>query len=77
MDTNSFSDDRVIRKMEDFIVIKVNVETPEGRVLVNRYKVRGLPTLIGLNPEGKLIYRRAGYQSPEKLIKSLVAINEK
>lgn len=77
MDANSFSDDRVIKTMEDFIVIKVNVETPEGRVLVNRYKVRGLPTLIGLNPEGKLIYRRAGYQSPEKLIKSLVAINEK
>ena len=77
MDANSFSDDKIMKILEDFIVIKVDVDTPEGRFLANKYRVRSLPILIGLNPEGKLIYRRAGYQSPEKLIKSHVAINEK
>jgi thioredoxin-related protein len=77
MDENSFSDVSVIKKMEDFIAIKVDVETPEGRLLAKKYRVRGLPTLIGFNPEGKLVYRRAGYQSPETLTKSLSAIDEK
>ncbi|MEE9189222.1 MAG: thioredoxin family protein [Candidatus Neomarinimicrobiota bacterium] len=77
MDVNSFSDDKIMKILEDFIAIKVDVETPEGRFLANKYRVRSLPTLIGLNTEGKLIYRRAGYQSPEKLMKSLIAINEK
>jgi thiol:disulfide interchange protein len=77
MDANSFSDVRVIKKMEDFIAVKVDVETPEGRLLAKKYRVRSLPTLIGLNPEGKLVYPRAGYQSPETLTKSLSAIDEK
>lgn len=44
-----------------------------NRALMEKYKVRGFPTLVILSPEGKELARRVGYGGggPEPLIKLL------
>lgn len=71
MDKDTFSDAAVAKELNDYIVIKVNVDTPSGILLARKYRVSGLPTLVALDRDGKIIYRQSGYQSPQQLLAAL------
>ncbi|NOZ75122.1 MAG: thioredoxin family protein [FCB group bacterium] len=75
MDKNTFSDATVEEGLRDYIVIKVNVDTPSGILLARKYKVSGLPTLVALDSDGNITYRQSGYQSPQQLLAALQSRN--
>lgn len=66
---NTFSDKEVGDYFnKNFINLAVNGETPEGRVLMQKYKVRSYPTLIITDFEGNYLTKQVGYVKPRVLI---------
>ncbi len=61
---NVFPDSRVKGAMESYVRVAVNVDESPG--LVDRYRVRGPPTLVWVYPEsGEELYRFGGYPNPD------------
>jgi len=53
---------------QQFINVALNGETGEGKRLAALYKVRGYPSLLFLDGEGKVVTRSAGYHNPSQFI---------
>ncbi len=53
---------------ENFISVAVDGEKGEGIELARKYKIRGYPSLIFIDSNGKLIAQTAGYRNPKQLI---------
>lgn len=53
---------------EHFISVQYDIEHGEGKLVADKYRVQGYPTLIVLNTQGAVINRVCGYQSAEKLL---------
>jgi thiol:disulfide interchange protein len=51
-----------------FINVAVDGEKGEGLELARKYKVRGYPTLLFIDSEGKVIAQTAGYRNPKQFI---------
>jgi thioredoxin 1 len=61
---------------KNFVNVKVDMERGEGPQLAKMFPLEAYPTLFFIDPNGKIIKKVIGYQSPEALIsigKSLVA----
>lgn len=54
---------------KSFINVKVDMESGEGPKLAEKYPLEGYPTLLFIDPDGKLVKQVIGYQNPETLIK--------
>lgn len=52
----------------NFINVAVDGEKGEGVTLARKYKISGYPSLLFINPEGKIIAQTAGYRNPEQFI---------
>jgi len=52
----------------NFINVAVDGEKGEGLELARKYKVRGYPTLLYIDSEGKVIAQTAGYRNPKQFI---------
>ncbi|HEV7346761.1 thioredoxin family protein [Telluribacter sp.] len=60
---------------KNFVNVKVDMERGEGPQLARMFPLEAYPTLFFIDPNGKVIKKVIGYQSPETLIsigKSLV-----
>lgn len=70
MDRTTFRHPDVLRRLEDLVAIRVDAEDETSRNgisvvdLAQRYRIRGYPTLVLLDSEGREISRRAGYLEP-------------
>lgn len=51
-----------------FINVTIDAESREGKKFVEKYAVRGFPTLLIIDARGNLRARNIGIQSPNKLI---------
>ena len=51
-----------------FISIKVDAETPEGKVIADKYGIKGYPTLLFLDPEGSLLHITSGARDAKGLL---------
>lgn len=71
LDHDVFRDARVTAALKDVLPIRVNAEKGGGRSVADRYRVRGLPTLLFLNPDGNVVARSEGYISAESFLKLL------
>lgn len=49
-----------------FINISLNGEKGDGPALVNKYKVRGYPSYIFINSEGKVVYMTDGFLNAKR-----------
>ena len=66
---NTFTDPEVEKLFNTgFINVLVDGEKGEGIHLVRKYRIRGYPSLIFVDSDGKLIAQTAGYHTPEQLI---------
>lgn len=75
MKKNTFSNAKVGTVFNDrFINVSLNGEEPEGATLVNNYQVRAYPTMLFLNPDGKIIGTAQGYHNPEQLMEMVEQI---
>lgn len=74
MDKRTFRDPRVVEKLEDFVVVRVDSEEREshngytGVDLAEEFRVMGFPTVVVLNSEGREIARRSGFLGPKMLL---------
>lgn len=65
----TFSDNKVGDFFnEKFINIAIDGETPEGKIIAKKYKVRGYPTMIFINEEERIIAKTSGYHNAKQLI---------
>ncbi len=74
MDVKTFNNAGVEQELADYISIKVDIDTPEGRELARQFRVRGTPHVAVINADRQVIYNRPGYQGPEDLLKALAAL---
>ncbi len=54
-----------------FSSVQLDVDTPEGKELSNKYSIDGYPTMIILDIYGKVIKRIEGYHTDKQLIKEI------
>lgn len=78
MDKQTFPDPAVAEFMnQNFVPLKMEMETGFGITLSMKYRVTGFPTFLVFNTEGKLVYKIVGYQKPaEFLIELKNALNK-
>jgi len=77
MDARTFSNNDVESSLSDYISIKVDVDTEEGKALARQYGVRGTPYIAVFNSSGKLIHSQPGYQGPEDFMRTMAAVDKK
>lgn len=59
---------------EHFINIKVDMEKGEGREISTRYNVRAFPTMMVIEPSGRIAWRMLGAQQADQLLKSVATV---
>lgn len=69
LDRNTYSDSKINELSSYFICVKLNAE--ENTAAVNKYDVRGYPTVVFLNYDGSVNSRVVGYRPAESFKKSM------
>jgi thioredoxin:protein disulfide reductase len=70
LDTRTYSAPEVVARSKEFVMVKVDLtlaEDPRAEMLRKKYQVRGVPTLLFLNPDGQEIpdLRGTGFETKE------------
>jgi thiol:disulfide interchange protein DsbD len=70
MDASTFIDPDVVSKSKSFVMLKVDLtssESPAAEALRGKYKIKGVPSLVFLTPEGREIpdLRGTGFESKD------------
>ena len=71
MEQQTFPDPAIQGRLEQFI--PVYVDSDEYPDLISSYKVSGLPTIMTLSPDGRIITRNTGFMSSNALANKLDA----
>jgi len=71
MDVQTFSNKEVQASLQDYITIKVDVDTDAGKAIAQRYGVRGTPYIAIFQPDGSLSYSQPGFQGPKDFLTTL------
>jgi thioredoxin-like negative regulator of GroEL len=77
LDRTTYADPAVIRRVQDFVPVKVNTEGSRRELEVSaKYGVRSLPTILFLSPQGRQLFRLNGYQGPGQFPRTLDAARQ-
>ena len=73
LDAKTYSNPEVIRLARHFVMLKADLTTsddPSVKILMERYRIRGVPTLVFLRPDGGEMtsLRGTGFESAESFI---------
>lgn len=68
MDKNTFHNSEVRATLDNYIPIEVDIESPPGRALAEKYRIHGTPTIAIFNETGDLISIHPGYQDAETFL---------
>ncbi len=68
LDGETLTDRRVAEALKEVISIKVNAEE-EGEAVLERYSVRGFPTVLFLSGSGEIVRRVEGYVDANQMLK--------
>ncbi len=49
----------------------LDVDEPEGRLAARAYQVRGHPTIIMIDPQGDILWKRPGVLSREEIVNAV------
>ncbi len=69
LDNDTYSDDVVATKSKDFVNLKIDADA--SRDLVEKYRIRGLPTVLFLDHKGQEVHRMVGYKPPKDFLKEM------
>lgn len=64
LERETFSHPSVNAVLKKYLVVKFNIDKPEGRRLQNRFRVSRFPTTLMINSQGREIERVVGYYPP-------------
>lgn len=66
--TTTFADSQLGEYMNNnFVNIAIDGEKEEGPEIIQKFNIRGFPTLLIINPDGITISRATGYKSVKEL----------
>lgn len=72
MDATTFKNKEVAAYLKNNLVaVKVNTQQSGGRAFADKYKVRGLPTIVYLDYEGNLMKSVPGFKTAKQLLLDL------
>jgi thiol-disulfide isomerase/thioredoxin len=73
LDRTTYADPAVIRKVEDFVAVKINTEGSRREVdVATKYGVGArLPVILFLSPQGHQLFRIDAYQGPGQFPRTL------
>jgi thiol:disulfide interchange protein DsbD len=75
LEATTYTDREVIKQSTRFIPLKINCSA--NRALPTQYGVRGLPTILFFDTEGKVIHKVVGYRQPDVFILEMKKALEK
>ena len=80
MEAETFPDPRVQKALAPFLLVKVDVTSdpgPEGKNLMRQWRVRGVPTIMFIDRQGKALLDLAsvGYMGPEEFLERLQMVS--
>ena len=73
MHENTWSDPRVVRAMRNFVFVPVNVDN--NGELSHMFGVEGIPHVVLISPNGKIIGSQTGAVPPDRLLSWLPQVN--
>lgn len=73
MQVNTWKDPRVVRAMQNFVLMPVNVD--QNRELSQMFRVEGIPYVVVISPDGKIIRSQTGAVPPDALVSWLPEVN--
>jgi len=77
LDSTTYVDPRVVALGQDLIPVKVNTEGSLSEIAASdRYEVSGLPTILFLSPEARVVLRLGRFQGPDEFATTLRAALE-
>jgi len=71
LEEDTYSDQRVIDKSEQFVNVKVDlyeINDYDGQKITENYDITGWPTIVYLDPSGQEIKRISGYKAPDPFL---------
>lgn len=75
MDRKTFSDQRVMDKSREFIMVRVNCTLPDAicSALTEKFKVSGLPTVVFISAKGQEVHglRAVGFLGPAEMLRKM------
>lgn len=72
MNSNVFSTKEVGEFINsNFIPVKIDIDTEQGRILAAEYDVKGVPTMLILDSKMNLLGRTVGYRSKEQFLSDM------
>jgi len=71
MDRTTFKDSKVVLELENYISVKIDVDTALGQKTAKAFGISAIPVIVILNDEGDEILRKVGYQTPKVLASKL------
>jgi thiol:disulfide interchange protein DsbD len=77
MDRTTFKDLNVQNKLDNYIPVKIDVDTRLGQQTAKAYGISAIPVVLVLDVDGHEIFRAVGYQSPKKFVQHLSKITGK
>ena len=69
LDHNTFSDQAVVDKLENYVTVKLDFSAKSDKVLTEKYKILGLPVVIFMDSDGKIYKRLEGFVNAEDMLK--------
>ncbi len=76
MDRETFRDVSLLNILEDYIPIKIDIDTKEGLAMAHQYGVTVLPTIIIFGVDGEKKYHQQGFHSSKQMKKALTILHE-
>lgn len=71
MEQTTFADKEVISFIsKNFYAYKVDGDSPAGKRLVQRYSVKGYPTIAYLDNRGRLVYKTIGFTATDRFMRN-------
>lgn len=65
LERETFSHPSMHKLLKKYLVVKFNIDKPEGKKLVRRYRINRFPTTLMIAPSGREIERIVGYYPPK------------
>jgi thioredoxin 1 len=72
LDETTWKDAAVQAELARFVCVKVNVD--ENQAVAQKYGINGIPTIIAMTPDGKVLHQETGYVEAKDMVQHLKAV---
>lgn len=74
LDHKTFSDQRVVDRLEDYVTVKLDFSAKSDKTLTEKYGIRGLPVVIFMDGDGNIYERIEKFVKPEKMLEIIDSV---